>query len=329
MSKSVLTAKLAAMSFAIDVGADGVSTEAHLLPPGPFRATDGRPEECDAWQLDGAIAERVIARMAKLKNRSLIDYEHQSLRSEWNGQPVIAAGWFRDMEWREAKGLYAVNIDWTEKAKGHIQKREILYISAVFFYYERTGEVLEIVTVTLTNTPALDGLDSLDMAALSKRFDLLKPTKENDMATEREQLAALAVERDGLNNKVAALTVERDGLSTQVAALTTERDTLKSRVDGFDQEKAAAALAKENEDRTELLQAALTDGRLVPAQKAWAEKQSLADLTEYLAATNPLALLTKQGDGERAGTAALTKEQAEMAGKMGVTTEDFVAAQKK
>jgi len=323
-----LITKLAVLSFEIAVGADGVTTEAHLLPPGPFRGTDDRPRECDAWMLDAAIAAQVIARMAELKNDTLIDYEHQSLRSEWNGQPVIAAGWFHEMEWREGKGLYAVGIGWTATAKARIQAKEYRYISAVFFYYERTGEVMEIVSVALTNTPALDGLDSLDMAALSKRFDLLKPTRENDMATEKEQLAALAVERDGLSNKVASLTVERDGLSTQVAALTTERDTLKTRVDALDQEKAAAALAKEQEDHAALLQTALTEGLLAPAQKAWAEKQPLASLTEYLATKKPLALLTKQVDGKQTGTAALSKEQADMAAKMGVTTEDFLATQK-
>ena len=322
-------AKLAVLSFEIAVGADGVATEAHLLPPGPFRGTDGRPDECAAWMLDAAIAAQVIARMAALKNDTLIDYEHQSLRSEWNGQPVIAAGWFHDMEWREGKGLYAVDIDWTATAKGHIQAKEYRYISAVFFYYERTGEVIEIVSVALTNTPALDGLDSLDMAALSKRFDLLKPTENNDMADEKEKLAALTAERDGLNNKVASLTVERDGLSTQVAALTTERDTLKTRVDALDQEKAAAVLAKEQADHAALLQTALTAGRLTPAQRDWAEKQPLAALTEYLAATDPLAMLNKQTDGKPPATAALSKEQADMAAKMGVTAEDYLAAQKK
>jgi len=220
--------KIAALVFEIVSAADAlVPTEAHLLPPGPFRSTDGRPEECEAWQLDAAIASQVIARMAAQKNDTLIDYEHQSLRSEWNGQPVIAAGWFRNMEWRDGKGLYAVGVDWTDKAKGHIQTKEYRYISTVFFYYERTGEVIEVVSVALTNTPALDGLDALDMAALSKRFNL--PTETNDMP-----IAALTAERDGLKTKIAALTTERDSLNAKVAALTTERDTLKTRVEVLD-----------------------------------------------------------------------------------------------
>lgn len=316
--------KIATLVFEIALDANDaiVPTEAHLLPPGPFRSTDGRPEECEAWQLDVTIASQVISRMAAKKNDTLIDYEHQSLRSEWNGQPVIAAGWFHNMEWRDGKGLYAVDIDWTDDAKGYILQKKIRYISTVFFYYERTGEVIEVASVTMTNTPALDGLDSLDMAALSKRFNL--PTETNDM-----QMAALTAERDGLKTQIATLTTERDSLNDKVAALTTERDVLKTRVDAFDQEQAAAALAKEQEDHAALLQSALTDGRLVPAQKAWAEKQSLADLTEYLDATAPLPITQKQSDGKSHATAALSKEQADMAAKMGVSAEDYLAAQKK
>lgn len=323
--------KLAALAFEIAAG-NGVPTEAHLLPVGPFRATDGRPEDADAWQLDATIAAAVIARMADAKNDTLIDYEHQNLRSEANGQPVPAAGWFHDLEWRDGLGLYATGVDWTTKAKAYIAAKEYRYISAVFYYYERTGEVLEIISVALTNTPALDGLNSLgeqDIAALSKRFSPPTTNSEIDMP-DPAQLAALTVERDGLTNKVAALTIERDSLSTQVAALTTERDTLKTRVDAFDAEKSQAALAAEQTQKADLVKAALTDGRLPPALKDWAEKRSLADLTEYLGSVNPLALLNKQaGDEHKTNTAALSKEQADIAAKLGVTAEEFLATQQK
>ena len=309
---------------------DSVPTEAHLLPVGPFRAGDGRPYDCDAWQLDATIAEQVIARMVAQQNDTLIDYEHQSLRSEWNGQKVVAAGWFHNMEWRDGKGLFAVGVDWTANAKAHIAAKEYRYISCVFFYYERTGEVMEVVSVALTNTPALDGLDSLDvdMAALSKRFNL--PTQEIDNMATPEQLAALTVERDGLKTSIAALTAERDGLKTQLAALTTERDALTGKIAEIEAAQLQAALAAENKQRDDLVQAALTDGRLVPAQKAWAEKQALAALTEYLDATDPLSIAKRQaGDGHKTHQAALTKEQSEMARKMGVSEEEFLATQQK
>lgn len=315
--KTVTKTSIAALTFELLSGDGGVPTEAHLLPPGPFRAVDGRPFECDGWKLDAAIAARVIARAAAQKTDILVDFEHQSLRSEWNGQRVEAAGWIpRTMEWREAKGLYALNINWVGDTADLIMAKKYRYISTVFLYDPRTGEVLEVISVALTNTPAVDGLDAL--ADLARKHSVFSTEEEAVMAQEKDE-----AERNGLKTEVAALAVERDGLKTQVVALTAERDTLKAKVDAAEKEKAEAALTAEKAKHGELLQAALTDGRLVPAQKLWAEKQTLAALTEYLDASRPLAILGKQADGKHGGGHGLNQEELAMCTKMGVTPEDF------
>lgn len=314
-------------------GADGlvpVPTQAHLLPPGPFRAIDGRPYECEAWQLDATIAQRVIERMAGQKNDVLIDYEHQSLRAEFNGQKVPAAGWFKALEWKDA-GLYATSIEWTVDAHASIEKKEYRYISAVFTYYANTGEVLEIVSVTLTNTPALDGLDALSArAALSRSAFSINTTnltkEEGENMDKDQQIAALTAKVATLEPqaaRVAALTAERDAEAVKVAALTTERDTAQAAL--------TAITAKADKDKhAELLTAALTDGRLAPAQKVWAEKQSLAALTEYLGATAPLLDKTRQAEKEvDKGEAGLTAVELATCTRMGVAPKDFLAAKGK
>ncbi|ALF87437.1 MULTISPECIES: phage protease [Ralstonia solanacearum species complex] len=316
---------IAALAFELVPGSDGaVPTEAHLLPLGPFRATDGRPFDCAAWQLDAAIAARVIALAEQQKNDILVDYDHQSLNKERNGQRADAAGWIpRTLEWREGKGLYATNIAWVGDAAQLIAQKKYRYISTVFFYSPVTGEVLEILSVALTNTPALDGLEAV--AALArKQFNF----REGEFDMSQQEIAALTTERDGLKSQLAALTTERDGLKTNVAALTAERDTLKAKVEGIEKEEAEAALAAERKQHGDLLKAALTDGRLTPAQKPWAEKQSLAALTEYLDASKPLAILDKQADGKSEGAHGLTHEELAMCKKMGVTPEQYVAAKR-
>lgn len=326
MSKNPKKLLIAALAFELVPGVGGVvPTEAHLLPAGTFRAVDGRPHCCDGWQLDAAIAAQVIARAAAQKNDILIDFEHQSLRCEYNGQRAEAAGWIpRTLEWREGKGLFATQIAWVGDTAELIQKKQYRYISAVFTYYEKTGEVLEIISVALTNTPALDGLDALvELADLARKHSVLLTKEDANMADEKV-LAALTAERDGLKTQMAALTAERDGLKTQNAALTTERDTLKTKVEAADKEKTEAALASEKAKHAELLQAALTDGRLVPAQKPWAEKQTLAALTEYLDATSPVSLLQKQADGKDGGGNGLSQEEVAMCSRMGVSPEDFL-----
>ena len=308
------------------VGTDGdtVPTEAHLLPPGPFRAVDGRPAECPAWQLDAGIAAAVIARAAARKTDILIDFEHQSLRSQENGQRVEAAGWIPgSLEWRDGKGLYALGIVWVGDTAQLIAARKVRYISAIFVYDASTGAVLEIVSVALTNTPALDGLDALaDLAR--KHYDPSLPTSPElhmpTTSTDTEKLAALTQERDGLNTRLAALTQELGSLKTNVAALTQERDALLA-------EKAAAAQALEKDQHAQLLQTALSDGRLTPAQKTWAEKQSLAALTEYLQATAPVAMLNRQaGDGRAPaddGKHGLSETELAMCSRLGVAPADF------
>lgn len=158
----------AALSFAIAPASKG---EIQLLPAGPeFRARDGRPKGIAGWKIDGAIAERVIARAAARKTPFVIDYEHQTLAAEHNGQAAPASGWFEGgrLEWREGAGLYAVDVAWTAKAKAHIDDREYKFISPVFSYDPKTGEVLQLQMAAITNNPGLDGMDAV--VAMAQEF---------------------------------------------------------------------------------------------------------------------------------------------------------------
>ncbi|AGM44225.1 hypothetical protein G9455_11090 [Aeromonas hydrophila] len=63
-----------------------------LLPVGPFKAHDGRPVDMASghWQLDWQIAAALIARGKALGQDILIDYDHQTLKTDQNGQPAPA-----------------------------------------------------------------------------------------------------------------------------------------------------------------------------------------------------------------------------------------------
>lgn len=313
---------IAAMSFAI--GADGVSNEAHILPAGEFAPTDGRKLPVKSFKLDVSIAAKVIALLKARKNDTLIDYEHQSLRTKENGKPVIAAGWFHEMEFR-VDGLWAINIGWTEAAKRYIKQKEYRYISAVF-EFDVAGAVVDIWSIALTNTPAIDGLESL--AALSRFNQSLshQNQKTGDLTMSETAVAALTTERDGLKTQVVALTNERDTLKADVVALSAERDSAVTKLKDFEAKQAEVALAAETKAHTDLLATALSDGLLAPAQKTWAEKLSLVALTEYLEATKPLVVDGKQsvktGDDANHG---LNETELAMCSNMGVEPKVFAA----
>lgn len=309
---------------------------AHITPDGTFRADDGRPRSMegvtvDDWLMNAEIAATLIADLEARGKPILYDYEHNSL---WGDSR--AAGWITKLVYVAGRGLFG-KVEWTPRGAKDVAEKEYRYSSPLFYFDPNTGAVLELVSVALTNNPALGDLGAVDLVrraalaalpigALANQFNAAgglpgKPSGESDMTP--EQLAALTAERDGLKTTLAALTAERDGLKTQNVALTTERDGLIA-----DQKKVA--LAAEEAERTQLLKDAMSGDkpRLMPAQKEWAEKQSLASLKEYLGATAPLALASRQSEKDAGGEHGLTAEELAACNKMDVTPEQFAAAKK-
>jgi hypothetical protein len=96
------------------------------------------------------------------------DYEHLSIEPEKNASPdlAVAAGWF-DLELR-ADGLWAVNIEWTDRAARMIRAKEYRYISPAF-HADENGEIHDLLNIALTNLPATDNLDALVAASMSER----------------------------------------------------------------------------------------------------------------------------------------------------------------
>lgn len=138
-----------------------------LLPVGPFKARDGRPFDVAGghWQLDGQIAAALIARAKALGQDILIDYDHQTLKTDQNGQPAPAAGWYNSDEiaWREGQGLF-IKPRWTERAAALVAAKEYRFLSAVF-PYDAQGRPLELRMTAITNDPGVVGMQAL--AALS------------------------------------------------------------------------------------------------------------------------------------------------------------------
>lgn len=318
-----------------------------LVPDGEFRAADGsgRPEEVPAWRNGAEIAARVIARAQRRSARIVVDYEHQTIKAEESGEPAPASGWIERASLRYEPGVGILGaIDWTPRAAQMIAGGEYAYLSPVFLYSPTDGEVLLLRHVALTNAPALDLPQVALRAALASDFSteeepqmnllqqllaslgLAKDTSEADALTAVAALKAKAEQVDGLTAKVATLSAQAPDPAKFVAV-----ETMAAL-----QAEVAALTTQINGDKvTQVVEAALTAGKLLPAQKDWAlglGKANLAALTEYVEKTPAIAALGgMQTDGKDLGkgvTAALTADELKVATQLGLTAEEFAAGKK-
>lgn len=331
----------AALTFEVTPGA----REILILPAGEFAAADGsgRPAECAAWRLDAASAGRVIARAALRNSRMVVDYEHQTLRAEENGQPAPAAGWIdrASLAWREGLGLVAA-VEWTEKAAAMIAAGEYKYHSPVFNYDQRTGEVLALRHLALTNDPGLD----MPAVALRALNDL--PTTEASMPELlKKLLAKLGLAETASEAEIEAAFDALQKKASDAEAKTAEVAALKSKAPDPAHYVAVATMHAMQQENTSLktqlnqievdkvVTAALAAGQIAPVMKGWAEelgKSNLAALKSYVEKTpaNPALAGTQTGGATPAGaggtgTVALTAEQAEVAKALGLSVAQFAA----
>lgn len=140
-----------------------------LIPEGIFRGIDGRPTDAPHWNLTPEKGREIAAVLNQRNIKMVIDYEHATLKAQALGQAAPAAGWLKSFEYIDGVGLCSTQFEWTEKAKNYIQSDEYLYLSPVFLYL-KTGDVVGLLHVALTNTPNLDQLPEAQLAAAAQNF---------------------------------------------------------------------------------------------------------------------------------------------------------------
>jgi phage I-like protein len=337
-SRAPRTAYIALLAAALSLSAQA---EVQLLPAGEFAARDGRPGNGQTWKLDNAAGARLAAELTQMAAKSafVFDYDHQTIRAEANGQPAPAAGWATQFEWRAGKGLYATDVTWTEAAQARIQSGEYRYVSPVITFAKADGRITGVLMAAVTNYPALLGMEPLGQALsaqLSAQFstDPQEPPMKllaslaalfalPAAATEDDALAAVTkfkTEADQARAKPVALSgqlVSALGLQAgadEKAALTAIT-TLQTLAKGTDTTTATTIAALQSQLATltnaaaeakvnEVVQAALSAGKLLPAQKAWATnlgKRDLALLQDYVAGATTVANLQSQTGGKAPG----------------------------
>ncbi|MDT3319255.1 phage protease [Shewanella sp. SP1S2-4] len=312
------------------VGEDGYI---QALPDGHFAAVDGRPDDVAGgkWLMDSVAFAALRANTPHKAGDLVIDYEHQTLNKEKNGQPAPAAGWFNidDVQYRQGQGLF-IKPRFTDNAIAYLTAKEYKYFSLVFGYDTSTGRPQFIHSAALTNRPGVDGMLPLAslaaLAALNTSLNPYEPIQSTD--TEelhvnpllRKILAALGVE---IPDDVTALTAEQE-----VAALSALNTltTAANSVDGLKQQLTALSATSPSVDLSQYVPAATVAALRAQLVALTAENGVLtveqtvkAAIDEGKAFECERDYLTKLGQqsmvaltanlGERVAIAALTAKQ--------------------
>lgn len=311
---AILNARPTTLGLAVLDAALGPSDDGwhQLLPVGPFKARDGRPFDVASghWQLDGQIAAALIARANALGQDILIDYDHQTLKTDQNGQPAPAAGWYNgdEIEWRDGQGLF-IKPRWTERAAALVAAKEYRFLSAVF-PYDAQGRPLELRMTAITNDPGVVGMQAL-AALTALPASSLMPIQPGQLATSSKEKS--------MNEHLIALLGKLGIKPGADGQFTAEQGT--AALAALDTLQASAKKAPELEAALSAEKASLAALKAQPGGQV--DLAQYVPVATYNALVTQVAALTAQVDTTDAAT--LIKE-AHTQGKVVAAEEEYLTA---
>ena len=324
MRKKLTTEILFALSA---VPAEGLH-RIQLTPAGKFTAKG------KTFELSPADAKRMVAEYAARQSKWPVDYEHQTLNAQENGQPNPAAGWVESLEWIDGQGLFAL-VQWTPRAEGLIKGGEYRYISPMFA--SQAGRIIEMMPPALTNYPAIDGMSPVtasDVEAINED----DPQMDELLNALR---AALGLSADATPEQINAAFAEHlkkvQSMTTAASAAPDPRKYAPIEALTALQAQVNALSATQTESKVEAIVAsALADGRLLPALKDWAMdlgRKDLSALSTFVAASVPVPALgalpqSAAAGAGAAGQPALTAEELVICSQLGLTADEYINANK-
>lgn len=148
------------------------------------------------FEMNQNVFEQMVANFDKGGIDIVCDYEHQTLY----GDTAPASGWIKQtpISLKAQNGTLQAQIEWTEKAKAHIEAKEYRYLSPVFApntisQADASNIGWTLHSVALTNKPFLEELGEVRLNKLTQ----IHHSKENFTMTEAE-LQAIRDENEQL-----------------------------------------------------------------------------------------------------------------------------------
>lgn len=285
--------------------------------------------------VDEQAMDLTIAYMEKRGNDIVIDYEHQTLY----GGEAPAAGKIKRLINKGKEGFWAQS-EWTERAKGYLDRKEYFYFSPVSFRRKSDNRLIGIHSVALTNAPKTHNIQALVAKAAPEynstqeetmdRKQMIEILKLKQDATDAEILAAIAALQQSGEQVVSKDVADALGLSEKASKSEVVATVLAlkqhANVVPVEEFKAMQKTIAEGK-RDTLVSKAITEKKITPAQKEWAENYAMTDPKgfELFISKAPVVIdTTERGGGkgpDREG--ALDDAQMLINKQLGVTEESF------
>jgi phage I-like protein len=210
-------------------------------------------------------------------NKLNFDYNHMQLENTQTPESSVSAGTY-DLGLRE-KGLYAINIEWTEKAANMILSKEYLYTSPAFLTENQDGKevIIELINCALTNIPATISMDQL-LAASKFNKESMENTENTEKLAEmpedmpvddigslpeitpEDEITALKNMLKEMEDKLAEKEALVAELEAKIAELTGDSAVMEEKL-------TILSNKLEMNEKETIVTKAITAGKLLPAQR--------------------------------------------------------------
>jgi phage I-like protein len=298
-----------------------------LVPPDKtIKGRDGRE-----WKNPNPkqVALNSIARLSLLP----IDENHATDLAAPKGGSAPAFGWMKNL-CADASGTICADVEWTERGREALAKKEYRFISPVFLFNEKS-EINCILRAALTNSPNLN-LPALNSEQRENKFVTEVPMNEELLAalglpktaTEAEALAAAKA----LNAAKTAASAQTDTSRVDLTAYAPRADlnAMEARAAAAEKQLAELCAAQLKKDAEAAVDEAIKSRKFAPASRAeylaLCSTQAGLESFKKIAAATPAIISADAQAPESAppssGT-ALNAEEASVAKAMGYGEEDF------
>ena len=197
-----------------------------------------------------------------------VDENHSTDLAAPHGGASPAFGWMKNLCADETGAIWA-DVEWTERGREALNKKEYRFISPVFNHSEK-GEINCILRAALTNAPNLN-LPALNSERLENNVKESNQMKSilaflglPETATEAEALAAVSAMKTSLN----AAQAKPQGVDLSVYAPRTDLVAMQGRAETAEKELASLNSAKLKAEGEAAVDQAIKDRKVAPASKA-------------------------------------------------------------